>query len=545
MPVASSARLGIQVLADAAPWCGPRPAFTVVAEEEGAFRNPDVLTVLQRLGTALVAKECPAAAGLTLAGTVRGSAAVAWRAAASAAGGWSVQAAAPAALDLDAAPPAPAPAPAAPAVQVVSPAPGGLSVSVLGRRVVLAPKPDLSHAVLVDGRAVGRGESDRAPTIADARVVAGSGYVLVSQPNSGTACPGGSYYLLIVGPASVTKTADFGTCSEAVPAIAAAGQGWSAEADGPGPEQRTAFTVEGAAGSARIVERTRTVPTPAAGPAAGDIRALLAGQSPSGFVKLRLADDAVRAAVPPGEYARLRGLLLSGPQTEFARRGDYLVGWGCRAHSCDTEDVRLAFGPDNRAFVQVYRDGRRQVFGGPPPEALRLLAAADKPDPAPRPPSPGRTRAIPGGTVQVASTSDGATMLVEERLTVNSHMLRAYWRIRLGAQPGAGRSGPGDVPTVSADGQDLFTHDVTTPRFEAVSSGGGRTYVRLAAQDGPGAIPDLWVIDVSGAVPVATPKLRDCRSPDFAVVDGAYVITCRAGGGAPASRRVFKDGVAR
>lgn len=72
-------------------------------------------------------------------------------------------------------------------------------------------------------------------------------------------------------------------------------------------------------------------------------------------------------------------------------------------------------------------------------------------------------------------------------------------------------------------------------------SGEGKTYVQLSVADGPGVPPYLWVIDASGPVAVASPKIEACGSPKEAIMAGAYSLRC----GRAALAYTFKDGVFR
>ena len=388
--VAVSQRLGVSVVADAGPgWCAARPGLRVASDNLETFGRPELLPALEQVG-AVVARECPQALGLDLTGSVRDER-VTWKASAEAKDGWTVRPVASPPVDLDAllAPPAapgPVPtgassagtvhattSPSANAAEIVAvPNADGLAVVLGGHRVALLPQPDLSHRVVVDGRTVGRGESDRPPAISDARNVGDTGYVLVSQPNMGNACPGGSYYLLVIRPRGVLKTADFGTCSEASIQVSTRGGAWVGEAPGPGAEKRTTFTVQ----DGKLGTQTQAAAVQAGGPPAGDVRALLAGRGAADFIRVKLADDAVRVLLPGRDYAALREMAMNGVEVEFKRVGDYLVGGGCRAHQCSFESYSVAFGPGNRAVLRWTRNGRTRVFGDPPASLRPLLLAS-------------------------------------------------------------------------------------------------------------------------------------------------------------------------
>lgn len=364
--IAASQRLGVEVTADSANWCAAanagRPLFTVVADKADTFQAPDLLATLQRLGTALVARDCPTAQGIDLQGQVRGGAAVIWRARADAAAGWVVQVAAavaPKAMDLDE--PAPAAAAVVAAPQILRIADGARSIGIAGHQITLTQAGPYTFGLTVDGGARGPLEADLPPFFQDARVVAGVGYVLIRLPVDGNGCSGGKYTLVILRGAAVARTANFGNCTEWGQAIAASDTGWSSEEPGPKPEQRTRFSVSGD----RITTQVIAQPIKAAGPAGGDIRALLLGKAPADFATSQLAEAALRAAVPQASYATLREMALGGPQSPFERRGDYIIGTGCRAHACGSDDFAIGYGPGNQAVAMLRLNGRMQFFGGP------------------------------------------------------------------------------------------------------------------------------------------------------------------------------------
>ena len=123
--IAFSQRLGVEIFADATPWCGPTPVLRVVADQASAFETPELAALLQRVGTSLIARDCPSAQGVTFVGAGKASpTTVLWHATAAAAAGWVVrpeirEAAKPqppAGSDLDAVTPRPVAAVAPPVV---------------------------------------------------------------------------------------------------------------------------------------------------------------------------------------------------------------------------------------------------------------------------------------------------------------------------------------------------------------------------------------------------------------------------------------------
>ena len=366
--VAVSQRLGMAVEAPSKSWCAITPKLNVVVQQVAILSGHDILEMLQRVGSTVVSKECPTAQGVAFTGLTKGSTTVVWQASATASDNWQVKVEPPPpppVIDLDAVTDA---APSLAPVQLAVPG-AGLSLTVLGHPVVLSsPNNDFTHTVSVDGRVIGRDQSDRAPAIVDARTVGATGYVLVALPNSGNMCPGGQYYLVVLHPDRAVKTASFGSCSEQRPDIRNEHGGWTAQSPGPLAEIVSTFTLAGD----RIVTTTRRVPIASGGPLAGDARTLLPGKSPGDLVTIQLADQAVRSALGTS-YPAFRGLILNGPQGAFVRQGDLLVGFGCRAHACNLEDFTVAFGPGNKAYIRWLHDGVQAFYGNPPPPVRQAL----------------------------------------------------------------------------------------------------------------------------------------------------------------------------
>ena len=123
---------------------------------------------------------------------------------------------------------------------------------------------------------------------------------------------------------------------------------------------------------------------------------------------------------------------------------------------------------------------------------LPLACSAQQPPP----PAPSlRSESIPGGVLHYAGKGLLADPAEDVSLSVANHSLRAYWLTSPGQVPGT----PGP-PTIYADGQPLIVTESDLPRIEAVLTGGGHTYVRVAEgvdEDDP---PYLWIVDVSAPV---------------------------------------------
>lgn len=365
--IAVSQRLGMEVEAPSAFWCATAPKLNVVVQQVATLSSSETLGLLQRVASTVVAKECPSAQGLAFTGMTKGSTTVVWQARAAASDNWQVRVEPPPAIDLDALFDAPSPSLAPVHLGI----PGaGLSLTVLGHPVVLLPKGDLTHTVSVDGRVIGRDQSDFAPAIVDARTVGATGYVLVALPNGGSACPGGQYYLVVLHRDSAIKTDDFGSCTEQRPDIRNENGGWTAQSPGLVAESISNFTLYGD----RVVTTTRRAPIAAGGPLAGDARTLLSGKSAADLVKLQLADQAIRSAIG-ASYPAFRSLILNGPQEPFVRRGDLLVGFGCREHACNTENFTVALAPGNKAYVRWLHDGAQAFYGDPPTSVRQILRA--------------------------------------------------------------------------------------------------------------------------------------------------------------------------
>lgn len=200
--VAVSQKLGIQVLAERAAWCAPRPTFQIAATRADAFQQPDLAATLQRLGAALAARTCPTMQSLQLVGQVADQPAILWRAAAAAADGWIVrlQSSAQTGIDLDSllappkpqtpqpaspnpvpAPPSGSPAPAPPpsspsATPIACPATSiGRSLSSLGTGTLFDGDPANKVALAPGGTKTGAGNS----FVNTWRLPAGGNYILV------------------------------------------------------------------------------------------------------------------------------------------------------------------------------------------------------------------------------------------------------------------------------------------------------------------------------------------------------------------------------
>ena len=89
--IAFSPRLGIEVLGASKDWCGTVPDLHVVAERRATFDDAALATLLQRLGAAVIAHDCPAAQSVAFAGTTRQEpGTILWRGTAAASDGWAV-----------------------------------------------------------------------------------------------------------------------------------------------------------------------------------------------------------------------------------------------------------------------------------------------------------------------------------------------------------------------------------------------------------------------------------------------------------------------
>lgn len=122
--LASSARLGVSVVADSPEWCVRQPQLRVVVPDPRLLGSPELDALLQQFGTAFLAVRCPAAQGVHYAGIATGRPA-GWQATASAADRWTPRQALAGnlpGLDLD----NPAPARGVPATG--APAPRSLAV---------------------------------------------------------------------------------------------------------------------------------------------------------------------------------------------------------------------------------------------------------------------------------------------------------------------------------------------------------------------------------------------------------------------------------
>lgn len=136
--LAHSQKLGIEIFADDPNWCARAPTLRVTAPNAQAFAQPEVTELLQRVGTVVVAKLCPAAQEVFYTGTVAASLTPVWHGSATAARQWALLTPAAPTVNLDDKPAAPAtvqtasappstppvptqPAPSPPAPAAVSP----------------------------------------------------------------------------------------------------------------------------------------------------------------------------------------------------------------------------------------------------------------------------------------------------------------------------------------------------------------------------------------------------------------------------------------
>ena len=122
--VGHSSALSVDVVASGPDWCSPAPEFDVVGPGAATFGTVELGDLVKRLGTQVVAVQCPQAQKIRLHGLVRGGAvSPVWLATADAANGWATHPEAPAPVNLDAPGGAPALPLAQPAASSVSPVP--------------------------------------------------------------------------------------------------------------------------------------------------------------------------------------------------------------------------------------------------------------------------------------------------------------------------------------------------------------------------------------------------------------------------------------
>ena len=148
------------------------------------------------------------------------------------------------------------------------------------------------------------------------------------------------------------------------------------------------------------------------------------------------------------------------------------------------------------------------------------------------------TQAIPGGVLKVHNVLTAAGIVEDVTLSVNHHVLRAYWASRNEDNPV--KSAP---PVIFADNHPLIVGDASLPRFEAVLTGGGRTYVRVTQGVDETHPPNLWIVDASAAKVAVTRRIVGCIPAEQAVADGAYVLTCTVNGENRTVVHRFKDGL--
>ena len=168
---------------------------------------------------------------------------------------------------------------------------------------------------------------------------------------------------------------------------------------------------------------------------------------------------------------------------------------------------------------------------------LPLACSAQQPPP----PAPSlRSESIPGGVLHYAGKGLLADPAEDVSLSVANHSLRAYWLTSPGQVPGT----PGP-PTIYADGQPLIVTESDLPRIEAVLTGGGHTYVRVAEgvdEDDP---PYLWIVDVSAPKVTVTRRIIGCIPLQQVVTDGAYILKCKVHRENRTVTHSYKDGVLR
>lgn len=371
-PLATSSRLGLEVTPGATPWCAAVADLRVSVVDQATTGRPEFLALLQRVGTAVVAQQCPQAREVRFLATLAGGNEPLWRGVARAAEGWAPHAGSGEATDLDAAPAAPAPAePGRAAAQILRPSGDGRAVALLDQRVTLAARGEYEWQVRINGRAVGQEGADLPPRIVDARALDGRGYVLVNFPSAGRVCPAGTYALLVIGPGAPRLHRDVGTCDPGAPAVTLDHEGWRASQPGPRAEQVTHVILR----DGGIEKRVEARPAQARGPAEGDPRTLLRGRPIWDLFAVRPADAALRAAMPPEDYAFLREKLMNGQGVAFERRGEWLVAHGDETRRGEELRAAIAFGPGGAVAARVTRGGRERLYGSDAPTARQILRA--------------------------------------------------------------------------------------------------------------------------------------------------------------------------
>ena len=152
-----------------------------------------------------------------------------------------------------------------------------------------------------------------------------------------------------------------------------------------------------------------------------------------------------------------------------------------------------------------------------------------------------KTHTIPGGAFTDVPIHDPRFQFAQAiELKAGGHVIRSSWRI-LKPTPGTSFVPGHENAKVTEGDTTLFSWCCALVSFDSVISGEGKTYIQLSVADGPGVIPYLWVIDASGPVAVASPKIEACSSPKGSIVAGAYSLRCGRASGA----HTFKDGVFR
>ncbi len=159
------------------------------------------------------------------------------------------------------------------------------------------------------------------------------------------------------------------------------------------------------------------------------------------------------------------------------------------------------------------------------------------------PPYPAKfeTKTIPGGVLKVHNEMrNNGSVLQDVMLSVNGHLLRAYW-----ATGSDFPSNPPVPPGVLVDGHSVIAAESTLPDIEAVLTGEGRTYVRVTESIDEDHFPYLWIVDVSQSKVAVTRRIQGCEPTKQFVSDGAYVVTCKVNGEHRTVTHEFKDGVLR
>lgn len=122
--IAFSDRLGVEIMADSPAWCAVQTSLKVVARSNAVFTSADLATLIQRLGSTVITRECPSARSLDLTGVVAGQGQPVWHGTAQSANNWAMapvlSPTSTVSTDLDAMPGKP---PAAAVASATTPAP--------------------------------------------------------------------------------------------------------------------------------------------------------------------------------------------------------------------------------------------------------------------------------------------------------------------------------------------------------------------------------------------------------------------------------------